>query len=418
MVNSTMVHDAGNVKPSLHLFGGFDTYEGLNSRNQALLAYLALRHPKPVPRSEIAFKLWPDSSEEQALTNLRKALHHLKQISPGGDLIQIDARTIQLNTALDFQIDIAEFISALDSAERTRHANDAAAEQALLETAAAFYRGDLLPNLYDEWLIPERDHLRELFLRATDRLIALLETRQHYRDAIKNAQRLLQIDNLSEETYRTLIRLHALNDDRAAALNVYHTCASVLSQELGVEPDSSTRELYERLLKNDSHALQVNTQAIPISHLLVAREQEWKTLLGEWKRASDGNLQVTLLSGEAGIGKTRLAEGLSHWATRQGIRTVTATCYSAKGQSSFAPVTSWLRSFPLRGLDSHWQNELARIFPELRSKDIVLQPMTEGWQRQVFFEAMSRALISQNEPMLLLLDDIQWCDTETLEWLR
>ena len=413
-----MVHNAGNVKLSLKLLGGFDIHDELNSRHQALLAYLALLYPRPVLRSEIAFKLWPDSSEEQALTNLRKALHHLKQIFPGGDFIQIDAHTIQLNPALDLQIDIAEFNSALDSAERARRANDADVEQASLETAAACYRGDLFPNCYDEWLIPERERMRGQFLRAMDRLIAVLEARQHYRDAIKHAQRLLQMDNLREETYRTLIRLHALNDDRAAALNIYHVCAGVLSKELGVEPDAPTRELYERLLKSDAQLIKLNTPVGAISHPLVAREKEWKLLLTEWRRASRGDLHMTLLSGEAGIGKTRLAEELSNWASRQGIRTVTAACYSVEGQSSFAPVTSWLRSFALRELDSHWQNELARIFPELRSKDIAPQPMTQGWQRQVFFEAMARGLISQNEPLLLLLDDIQWCNTEMLEWLR
>jgi DNA-binding SARP family transcriptional activator len=388
------------------------------NRHQALIAYLALHAPQAIQRSEVAFCLWADSNEEQALTNLRKALHQIKKNMPGRDLILSDTHTLQLNLQQGDRLDIMDFKSALDVAEQGRRANSIEAEQTELETAVSLYNGDLLPNCYDEWLIPERDNLRDLLIRAVDRLVALLEARKHYRDAIKHAQRLLQTDNLREETYRTLIRLHALNDDRAAALNIYHTCAATLSKELGVEPDASTRELYERLLKNDSRVLQVNAPILPISHPLVAREQEWKTLLSEWKQASRGNLRITLLSGEAGIGKTRLAEDLSHWASRQGIRTVTSACYSGQGQSSFAPVTSWLRSFALGGLDSHWQNELARIFPELRIKDIAPQPMTEGWQRQVFFEAMARALTSQNEPLLLILDDIQWCDTETLEWLR
>ena len=423
MVNFGMAHNEGKTQLSFQLFGGFHTSderltEGLNSRHQALIAYLALQYPKPVQRSEVAFKLWPDSNEEQALTNLRKALHQIKQNFTDGDFIQADSRALQLNLSQADRLDIADFTSALDSAERARRASDAETEQTSLETASAFYRGDLLPNLYDEWLTPERDRLRGLFIQSIDRLIALLEARKHYRDAIKYAQRLLQTDNLREETYRTLIRLHALNNDRAAALNVYHTCASVLSTELSVDPDVSTRELYERLLKNDAHVLQVNTPKLPISHPLVAREQEWKMLLGEWKLASNSNLRMSLLSGEAGIGKTRLAEELLHWAGRQGIRTGTAACYSAEGQTSFAPVAGWLRSLSLGRLDSRWQNELARILPELSDQAITPQPMTEGWQRQIFFEAMARALTSQNEPLLLLLDDIQWCDSDTLEWLR
>lgn len=402
----------------LHLLGGFHLYQGqllggLNIRHQLLIAYLALRAPQAIPRSEIAFKLWADSSEEQALTNLRKALHHLKQI---GDFIQADSHALQLNR--DIRLDIADFASALDSADRARRANDVDAELSALEAASAFYKGDLLPSLYDEWLIPERDRLRDMFIRAMDRLIAVLENRKHYRDAIKHAQRFLQTDNLREETYRTLIRLHALNDDRAAALNVYHACAGVLSKELGVEPDSSTRELYERLLKSESQPLKIAIPARPISTPLVAREQEWKTLIAEWKKTSNGELRTVLLSGEAGIGKTRLAEDLLHWASRQGIRTASAACYSAEGQISFAPVTGWLRSMPLPELGSGPRLELSRLLPELRSESASPQPMTESWQRQVFFESMAWALLSENEPLILLLDDIQWCDNDTLDWLR
>lgn len=416
MVHSDMVHDAGNAKPFFQLLGGFHPHEGLNSRQQALLAYLALRHPAPVSRAELAFKLWADSNEEQALTNLRKTLYHIKQNFPDGEIVQADARTLQLTPGV--QLDLADFTAALDSAERARRARDAEAEQTALETAAAFYRGDLLPHLYDEWLIPERDRLRDMFIRAMDRLIALLEARKHYRDAIKHAQRLLQTDNLREETYRTLIRLHALNDDRAAALNVYHTCASVLSAELGVEPNSSTRDIYERLLKNESQLLRVNIPARPISTPLVAREPEWKQLIAEWKKTAKGELRTVLLSGEAGIGKTRLAEDFLHWASQQGIRTASARCYSAEGQLSFAPIAGWVRSMPLPGLDAHWQNELARILPELRSQYVAPHPMTENWQRQAFFESMARALLSEDEPLVLLLDDIQWCDHDTLDWLR
>lgn len=404
----------------LNLFGGFHLRHGqllddLTSRHQLLIAYLALRAPQAVQRSELAFKLWADSTEEQALTNLRKALHQLKQL---GDFIQTDSRTLQLNLSSDDRLDIADFTSALDSAERARSINDVDAELSALETATAFYRGDLLPNLYEDWLIPERDRLRDLFIQAMDRLIALLEMRKHYRDAIKHAQRILHTDNLREETYRTLIRLHALNNDRAAALNIYHACAGVLSKELGVEPDSSTRELYERLLKSDSQPLKAHIPARPMPAPLVAREQEWKILLGEWKKASNGELRTVVLSGEAGIGKTRLAEELLHWASRQGIRTVSAACYSAEGQVSFAPVTNWLRAMPLTGLESSQLAELSRLLPELRSHNTTLQPMTESWQRQIFFESMVRALLVENGPLLLLLDDIQWCDNDTLDWLR
>ncbi len=392
--------------------------KGLSTRHQSLIAYLVLRAPSPVPRSEIAFNLWVDSKESQALTNLRKALHQIKNILQNGDLIRTDSQSLQFNLSPDDKIDVLEFTAQHGIAEKARAINDVDAERTALETASDMYGKDLLPNCYDDWIAPERERLRNLFIQGTDRLIALLEISKHYRDAIKYSLRLLQIDNLHEDTYRTLIRLHALNNDRAAALSAYHTCARLLSRELGVDPDTSTRELYEQLLKSDTNLFREKVVTAPVTHPLVGRKDEWKTLLSDWKAATDGKLRMTLISGEAGIGKTRLAEELLHWANRQGICTASATCYSAEGQISFTPIANWLKSIPLDGLDSHWRIELERILPELRNETTSLPSMTENWQKRVFFEAMARALLNGDTPLVLFLDDIQWCDTDTLGWLR
>jgi DNA-binding SARP family transcriptional activator len=327
--------------------GGIEI-NGLSTRHQSLIAFLALHSATAIQRSEAAFKLWVDSKEAQALTNLRKSLHQIRNILPSGDFIKADTQTLQLILSQNDQIDVLAFLAQVDIAEQAHASNDRDAEQTALEAATVLYNGDLLPSCYDEWIMPERERLQNLFTQGMDRLIALLEERQYYRDAIKGALRLLQTDNLRETTYRTLIRLHALNDDRAAALNVYHICARVLSEELGVEPDESTRELYEQLLKSETGLQRARASVAPVSHPLVGREEEWKKLLDEWKLCSSGELRMTVLSGEAGIGKTRLAEEFLHWAKRQGIRAASAACYSAEGQLSFASITKWMRSLPIK----------------------------------------------------------------------
>jgi DNA-binding SARP family transcriptional activator len=293
--------------------GGIEI-KGLSTRHQSLIAFLALHPATAIQRSEAAFKLWMDSKEAQALTNLRKALHQIRNILPSGNFIKADTKTLQLILSQNDQFDVLAFLTQVDIAEQAQASNDRDAEQTALEAATVLYNGDLLPSCYDEWIMPERERLRNLFIQGMDRLITLLEERQYYRDAIKGALRLLQTDNLRETTYRTLIRLHALNDDRAAALNVYHTCVRVLSEELGVEPDESTRELYEQLLKSETGLQRARASVAPVSHPLVGREDEWKTLIHEWKLSTNGAVRTIVLSGEAGIGKTRLAEDFLHWA--------------------------------------------------------------------------------------------------------
>jgi hypothetical protein len=122
--------------------------------------------------------------------------------------------------------------------------------------------------------------------------------------------RLLLDDPIDETVYLDLMRLLALNDDRAGALRVYHTCADILQRELGVEPGQSTREAYERLLHLDTEvARAAERQPVPDARLpLIGRQYEWKDLQAAWRHASAGQPGFALITGEAGIGKSHLAE--------------------------------------------------------------------------------------------------------------
>ncbi len=137
--------------------------------------------------------------------------------------------------------------------------------------------------------------------------------------------------------------------------------------------------------------------------------------------ASAGRPHVVLISGEAGIGKTRLAEALVQWAARQGVATATARCYAAEGELAYAPVAAWLRALSLPRLDRPWLSEIARILPELLAQRSDLPPpgpLKEPWQRRRFFEALARAVLGAARPLLLLIDSLQWCGRGTLEWLH
>ena len=79
----------------------------------------------------------------------------------------------------------------------------------MLEEATALYRGDLLPSCYDDWIVPERERLRQLALDGLTRLVELLESERNYRVAIGYAERLLGLDPVNEMTYRRLMRLRA-----------------------------------------------------------------------------------------------------------------------------------------------------------------------------------------------------------------
>jgi predicted ATPase len=284
------------------------------------------------------------------------------------------------------------------------------------------YGGDLLPSCYDDWIRPERERLSQAFAGTLEQLVLLLEDQRAYRAAIGHARRLLQRDPLHEGTCRRLMRLHALTGDRAAALRVYHACATGLERELGMEPSSATREAYQRLLKAETVDVPPPTPGAELAAAspLVGRHREWARLGEAWRAARAGRPHFVLLTGDSGIGKTRLAEEMVQWARRQGIATASARCYAGGGELVYGPVASWLRARPLPTLEPVWRSEIARILPELLAEQPDLpppKPLTEAWQRQRFFEALKRAIL-RGSPSVLLIDALQWCDRGTLEWLR
>ncbi|BCL78005.1 AAA family ATPase [Ktedonobacteria bacterium brp13] len=406
-------------------------------RVQSLLAYLVLHRGAPQNRSHLAFLLWPDSTEGQAHTNLRQLLHRLRQSLPYADqFLCVDKQSLQwlpANANAMFILDIQEMEQALIQADHAEHAQNTPALRKALEQVLHLYRGDLLPDCYEEWILPERDRLRQQFLQAAERLIALTEQEQDYGAAITTAQRLLHFDPLDEATHRQIIRLYALCGNRAAALRTYHTCAQLLERELGAKPSEITQALYTSLMQS-GHAPQTPSSPPPKQLTrapLLGRNAEWRLLQKAWNTATggiaglqSGSPRVVIFTGEAGIGKTRLAQELEDWVGRLGMTTASARCYATLGHLAYAPVASWLRSDSfqtgLSTLDPTSLTEISRLVPEILVTHPRLSPpaaMTEGWQRQVFFAALTRAMLSARQPLLLLLDDLHWCDQETLEWL-
>jgi DNA-binding SARP family transcriptional activator/predicted ATPase len=377
-------------------------------RLQSLLTYLILHRHAPQSRQHLAFLLWPDLPEARARANLRKQLHKLQHALPDADrFLLAEPQTLRWRLAGAFSLDVAEFEQAASCAQSS----------ADLQCAIDLYQGDLLPGCYDDWIIPERERLKQILIETLERLLQLTADAGNTLAAIRCAQRLLQIDPLHEEIHRRLIHLHTLNQDRAAALHAYHTCASLLQRELGVEPGPAIRETYERLLNLETTAVAPLGATFP----LVGREREWANLQAAWRIAGAGQAQLVILIGEAGIGKTRLADELFMRVKRQGLATAVAHCYSAEGRLAYAPVVAWLRARPLPHLEAIWLSEVARLLPEILTQhpDLpALGPLTEAWQRQRLHEALARAVLGTGEPLLLWLEDLQWCDRDTLEWLH
>ncbi|HEU5424229.1 MAG TPA: BTAD domain-containing putative transcriptional regulator, partial [Nitrolancea sp.] len=328
------------MPPSLHitLLGDFSLVDGGTPitgvdtpRLQSLLAYLLLHRDAPQARQQLAYLFWPDSTEKQARTNLRRELHNLRHALPEPDrYLAIGTSTLQWRPNAPYTLDVDEFEAAIAAGRRAEKSTDGSSFRSSLAQAAATYRGDLLPGCYDDWITGERERLRGLSIWALGQLVIALEEAHDYAAATRYAERVLTIDPLHDTACRALMRLHALNGQRASALRAYRAYAARLEEEFGVEPDPDTRALYQQLLTADTAV--TPPVVLPGITPLVGRVAEWGQLLRAWRVSVQGHGQLALIEGEAGIGKSRLAEELRTWASRQGIATAAARSYAAEGE--------------------------------------------------------------------------------------
>jgi len=378
-----------------------------------LLAYLVLHRDAPQLRQHLAFRLWPDSTESQARTNLRHVLHNLRRALPDADrFLDVGSRTLGWRPEASLWLDVAVFEQAL--------------AEGRLEDAVEVYGGELLEGNYDDWLHEERERLGHLYADALERLARQLEERGRVSDAIRHADRLLRHDPLREESYRLLMRLHDGRGDGAQALRTYHACATTLVRELGVEPSTETRKAYEGLLRGAVEERPDHTATEAATGPgLVGRMTERARLAELWATAERGSAQLALVSGEAGIGKSRLVEELRSWCAHRGAVTAEARAYPAEGAMAYGGLVAWLRAEPvgarLRRLGAADLTELARLLPELGAETADLaspEPLPEDELRQHLFEAAARALLAAGTPLMLVADDVQWFDVQTLQFVH
>lgn len=376
-------------------------------RLAALLTYLILHGSDRQPRSRLAYQFWPDSTDVQARTNLRQLLHQLRRSLPqASSFVGIGDDVVWWLDTAPARVDVVDFSDAAAAAERQP-------SPATLAAAVDAYGGDLLPGSWDEWVIAARNGLRSQWLALLGQLADELAGAGHHRAAIRAVHRQLEADPLDERAYQRLMRLHAACGERARALQAFHRCERALRRELDVDVSAQTRQLHAELVRAPGP-----TTLDPDPPGLLGRADEVAQLHRAWVRAGAAERPLlALVTGEPGIGKTALVEAVADGCRRRGASVARARCYEAVGALPYAPIAGWLREGALTQavlrLDEPWRREVTRLLPELETgtgTDVV-------GDRRRLFEALAAALRPAEVPLMLVLDDAQWCDDDTLEFL-
>ncbi len=314
-----MIREVTSSRLQIRLLGEFhllfdgQPVSGLNAdRPQSLLAYLLLHRDTPKSRQHLAFSLWPDSTEGQARTNLRNLLHTLRRSLPEPEtFLAADTATVQWQPKASYDLDVARFEAALQQAA---HTDDSATIQHCLETAVSLYQGDLLPGNYDDWIIPLRESLRQQYQEALNKLVHLLESTGALRQAVRYAQRLLQLDPFDETAAVQLMRIQAQSGDKAGVRRTYQTLHASLRREIDVAPSEATQDAYAQLMRLETAPLlqpvattlpewRPRPLPMPPTHF-IGRETELAEIA---ERLADPNCRLLTILGLGGMGKTRLA---------------------------------------------------------------------------------------------------------------
>ncbi|MAU08184.1 MAG: hypothetical protein CL607_00060 [Anaerolineaceae bacterium] len=397
-----------------------------SSKVQGLLVYLALHHDEPHSRDILATLFWPDDPESIARQNLRQSLYQLRKVlgdidSTNEPYLLVTRSSVQFNADSDYSLDVKDFLSYLENDQP--------------ESAVTLYRGDLLSGFtcdsspFDEWLRQERERLHRL---ALDALFALtVNSLEHgdYQKAQRLARRQLTLEPWREEAHQQLIRALALCGERSAALAQYETCRTILTEELGIEPSAKTEILIARI--RDQQLVQLTQNKKLYHHVnipFVGRYAEYAELVKVYQRMTSEGVQLVIVSGKAGIGKSRLTQQFLEWAVIEGADVLHGRAFETGAGLSYQPFTNLLRqriereNAPEDLLSDLWLSQLTRILPELRDRypDLPEPIQEENTARQHLFEAITRLgqSLAERAPLLLYIDDWHWADTASLDVMQ
>ena len=416
----------------------------INRRKSRGVVYYLAAFQQAVKRQQLIDLFWIDLSRKSAQQTLRTTLHSLHQSL--GDALEVEETSVHLTD--EAQVDVRSFEKIMNVKEITL---------VELEKGLELFQGDFLQDFYlpdsaafEDWATIQRESYRRLAMRGFHLLSKRYESQQNYSAALDAIDRALLIEPLQEDLQREAMRLVYLAGDRPGAIRRYDQLRKMLDEEMGVPPMKETRALYDAILLDKiarpSPAYnRIENQAgkAPISQpgravfqnqfdnlQFTGREEELLIL----ENRSD-QVNLLLIEGESGIGKTRLAE--EFMKKRQAL-ILSGTARELEQGLPYQPLIEAFRGlirsaqWPQWSLELQakipaiWLSEAARLLPELNfprpasiSLDVSGSVGTPPTGESRLWEGVFQLIqgLTSLTPVILFIDDLHWADKSTLALL-
>jgi DNA-binding SARP family transcriptional activator/tetratricopeptide (TPR) repeat protein len=421
----------------LFVFGGFRLENASGEvlsmslrKAEALLAYLAMAPGKTASREKLATLLWGESDQQRARQSLRQALFALTREFAQAEVsvLRMESQMVSLDPAAIW-VDVAEFQALVATADSDR-----------LTEAFALYSGPFLQGFtvdsaeFDEWQMALQGRLDEAAIKAFLDLIDRQEAAGDLASAIETAQGALRIDHYREDVHRQLMRLFVASGMRSSALHQYRLCRDFLERELGVPPDAETTVLYRDILEAGPAAapdlepaaeaglasLRTPDRDRNRSVATVGRTAELHELERHLQAAREGRGGLVLVTGEAGVGKSRLIDDFAALLAERDAVCALARGHRAERARSLGLWSDLLGETAMaadgrrdKGLSPEAVDRLARFRAVgLRDVDEAGAQVRAGLYEDVVELIHAR---SAHRPLVLVFDDLHWADQHSLE---
>lgn len=405
-----------------------------------VFAYLVLNRDRQVGRDELSQALWPDRVPRSQDASLRTLLSRLRSAAGSGAVAGRERVMLQLPERIwiDFEAAVAGVQRALEALE----GGDAPAAWALAQVPLNISGRGLLPGAQADWLEPHRRELEDLRLQALEVIgrAGLVVGGTQLASVQRAARTLIEAEPYRESGYVLLMQAMAAEGNRAEGVRVFERIRTLLRDELGTTPSPDAIAAHEALLRPPPRPVRAPSRTALALELppelredrrteLAGRQRELAELEGLLEGQSEESRPLVLMSGEPGVGKSRLAAEVARRLHQRGA-VVLAGRSPQEALAPYQPFLEALRHYISNAPPDQLQEivrehgpELQRLLPELgrRISDFPPLPQEEPQtERFRLFEAVSGVLawIASFTELLLVLDDLHWADRPTLLLLR
>ncbi|SNS36139.1 Transcriptional regulatory protein, C terminal [Geodermatophilus pulveris] len=401
-------------------------------RQRAVLAVLVLGRGEIVPVERLTESVWGDRTPADPAGAVQAYVSHLRRrLQPGSAARRRSAVIVSGGRGYAVRlppdaVDVWQFEQLLDRAATT---DDAVTAAELLAEALALWRGPPLAEWADEpWAEPEIARLAELRAVARERLVAAKLALGESALLVADLEAMVAEEPLREERWRLLVLALYRAHRQADALGALRRARATLADELGVDPGPALRSLEQQVLEQ-SPALAAPVRPTPalagpgqdgpapaVPEDLLDRDRELAALRGAFDDLAAGEPRLLLIEGPAGIGKTRLLTEARRLAAERSFRVLTARGSQLEKAFAFGAVRQLFDaclSTPDR------RGEL--LAGAAHSARTVFGPVP-GESPDGSFAVLHGLYwlavnLTASGPVLLAVDDLQWCDSASLRWL-